>query len=147
MTVFRTPSRKEPRRKVGIGPRIVVSIKQTYSEKEQGRVVVYTTSMGVVRATFLRCQKVKQILRNLLVKFDERDCYMNRSIQNEIRNRLPNQMLALPQVFLEGQLLGDADAIEKLNETGELRDLLKPYKHPMHLLAKFCDNGEKLSDS
>lgn len=31
---------------------------------------------------------------------------MNRSIQNEIRNRLPNQMLALPQVFLEGQLLG-----------------------------------------
>jgi glutaredoxin domain-containing cysteine-rich protein 1 len=81
-------------------------ILQTYSEKEQGRVVVYTTSMGVVRATFLRCQKVKQILRNLLVKFDERDCYMNRSIQNEIRNRLSNQMLALPQVFLEGQLLG-----------------------------------------
>ncbi|CAL8081697.1 unnamed protein product [Orchesella dallaii] len=85
--------------------------------------------MGVVRNTFQRCQKVKQILRNLLVKFDERDCYMNRSIQNEIRHRLPNfNQLALPQIFLEGQYLGDAELIEKLNETGELRDLLRPYK-------------------
>lgn len=80
---------------------------QTFSDKEQGRVVVYVTSMGVVRNTFQRCHKVKQILRNLLVKFDERDCYMNRSIQNEIRHRLPNfNQLALPQVFLEGQHLG-----------------------------------------
>lgn len=32
---------------------------------------------------------------------------MNRSIQNEIRLRLPNfNQLALPQVFLEGQHLG-----------------------------------------
>lgn len=106
--------------------------------------------MGVVRDTFQRCQKVKQILRNLLVKFDERDCYMNRAVQNEIRFRLGiagtalhtangptgsdvnnnhhsngsgskkmtedtksnghlstfNYFVVLPQVFLEGQLLG-----------------------------------------
>ncbi|CAG7820862.1 unnamed protein product [Allacma fusca] len=135
---------------------------KTFSDKEQGRVVVYVTSMGVVRDTFQRCQKVKQILRTLLVKFDERDCYMNRSIQDEIRQRLPSRFnmkisanvnngssnstqlssaeacnknltsgfnnIPLPQVFLEGQYLGDAEKIEKLNETGELRDLLRPYK-------------------
>lgn len=44
--------------------------------------------MGVVRDTFQRCQKVKQILRTLMVKYDERDCYMNRAIQDEIRERL-----------------------------------------------------------
>ena len=64
---------------------------QNYNEREKGRLVVYVTSMGVVRDTFQRCQKVKQILRTLLVKFDERDCYMNRSIQDEIRERLQHQ--------------------------------------------------------
>ena len=51
--------------------------------------MVYVTSMGVVRDTYQRCHKVKQILRTLLVKFDERDCYMNREVQDEIRDRLP----------------------------------------------------------
>lgn len=32
---------------------------QSYAEREQGKVVVYTTSMGVVRQTYQRCLQVR----------------------------------------------------------------------------------------
>ena len=54
---------------------------QSYVEREQGKVVVYTTSMGVVRETFQRCLQVQRILGTLLVAYEERDVAMNRQVQ------------------------------------------------------------------
>ncbi|KAF4526016.1 hypothetical protein B566_EDAN000809 [Ephemera danica] len=88
----------------------------SYKDREQGKLVVYTTTMGVVRSTYLRCVKVKQILRTLLVKFEERDVFMSRDTQQEIRDRMKSN--------------ADADTIERLNESGELRRLLRPFKCP-----------------
>ncbi|XP_055385942.1 glutaredoxin domain-containing cysteine-rich protein CG31559-like [Condylostylus longicornis] len=97
-------------------------------KKDIGKVIVYTTSMGIIRETYTRCANVKQILRTLLVKFEERDVFMSLEYQQEIKERMQMDVIEVPQLFVEGQYVGDADVVEKLNETGELRKLLKPYK-------------------
>ncbi|XP_065074953.1 glutaredoxin domain-containing cysteine-rich protein CG12206-like [Ochlerotatus camptorhynchus] len=101
---------------------------KSYKEKDAGKVVVYTTSMGIVRETYTKCANVKQILRTLLVKFEERDVFMSSDYQQEIKDRMQSEAIQVPQVFVDGQHVGDADWIERLNETGELRKMLKPYK-------------------
>lgn len=101
---------------------------KNYVDREQRRVVVYVTTLGILRSTWARCVKVRQILRNLLIRVDERDVFMARETQVELLDRMGTDSVTLPQVFVEGQYFGDADTIEKLNESGELRHLLRPYK-------------------
>ncbi|KAH8312727.1 hypothetical protein KR044_012546 [Drosophila immigrans] len=99
-----------------------------YKEKDLGKVVLYTTSMGVIRDTYTKCANVKQILRTLLVKFEERDVFMSVEYQAEMRQRMQTSQIRVPQLYVEGQHIGDADTVERMNESGELRQLLKPYK-------------------
>jgi glutaredoxin len=79
---------------------------QSYAEREHGKVVVYTTSMGVVRQTFQRCLQVQRILGTLLINYEERDVSMNRQVQQELKERMNRNRIVIPQVFVEGQLLG-----------------------------------------
>ena len=79
---------------------------QSYAEREHGKVVVYTTSMGVVRETFQRCLQVQRILGTLLIAYEERDVSMNRQVQQELKERVQRDAVLVPQVFVEGQLLG-----------------------------------------
>lgn len=104
------------------------STEKNYKEKELGKVVVYTTTMGVLRETYQACMKVKQILRLLMVKFEERDVFMSSEYQAEIQERMRCNQILVPQVFVDGIHIGDVETIERLNETGELRRILKPYK-------------------
>ncbi|KAJ8922721.1 hypothetical protein NQ315_007756 [Exocentrus adspersus] len=101
---------------------------KNYKEKEAGKVVVYTTTMGIVRDTYQACMKVKQILRTLLVKYEERDVFMSSEYQAEIQERMQCKDILVPQMFVDGQHIGDAEIIERLNESGELRRILKPFK-------------------
>ena len=79
---------------------------QNYGERERGKVVVYTTSMGVVRTTYQRCLQVQRILGTLLINYEERDVSMNRQEQNELKERTKSKRVSVPQVFVEGQFLG-----------------------------------------
>ncbi|XP_064074546.1 glutaredoxin domain-containing cysteine-rich protein CG31559-like [Vanessa tameamea] len=106
------------------------STTKSYREKDAGKVVLYATTMGIVRSTYQRCLLVKKILRNLLVKYEERDVFMSMEYQDEIRDRMKSDQILVPQLFIDGQHVGDADTVEKLNECGELRKMLKPYKSP-----------------
>lgn len=106
----------------------IQSTTKSYKEKDAGKVVIYTTTMGIVRATYQRCVLVKKILRNLLVKYEERDVFMSTEYQDEIRDRMKSDQILVPQLFIDGQHVGDADTVEKLNESGDLRKMLKPYK-------------------
>ncbi|KAH8295217.1 hypothetical protein KR018_008793 [Drosophila ironensis] len=101
---------------------------KNFKEKDLGKVVLYTTSMGIIRDTYTKCANVKQILRTLLVKFEERDVFMSVEYQAEMRQRMQTAQVRVPQLYVEGQHIGDADTVERLNESGELRQLLKPYK-------------------
>ena len=84
----------------------VLLIFQNYAERERGKVVVYTTSMGVVRTTYQRCLQVQRILGTLLINYEERDVSMNRQVQNELKERTKSNRVSVPQVFVEGQFLG-----------------------------------------
>ncbi|XP_014250566.1 glutaredoxin domain-containing cysteine-rich protein CG31559-like [Cimex lectularius] len=101
---------------------------KTWQEKEKGTLVVYTTTMGVIRATYLRCLKARHILRTNMIKYTEKDVFMSKSFQNELKERLGTDSVSLPQIFLEGSHLGDVEVLEKMNETGELRSILQPYR-------------------
>lgn len=82
------------------------SLLQNWAEKEAGKVVVYTTSMGIIRETYQRCLKVRQILRTHLVKFEERDIAGSREVLAEIKDRMNSKQILVPQVFVEGQHIG-----------------------------------------
>ena len=60
----------------------------------------------------------------------EKDLYLSREFRAEISARLQEGYsdLALPLVFINGELLGDAEQVEKLNESGELRGMMGPYQ-------------------
>ncbi len=88
-----------------------LSLFQDYAEAERGKVVVYLTTLGVLRETYARCVKVRQILRTLLIKVEERDVFMSRENQVELIERISenggeNVAVSLPQVFVEGAYLG-----------------------------------------
>lgn len=68
--------------------------------------VVYTTTMGIVRDTYAKCANVKQILRTLLVKFEERDVFMSTECQQEIKDRMQSEEIKVPQLFVDGQYIG-----------------------------------------
>nr|CAD7426213.1 unnamed protein product [Timema monikensis] len=80
--------------------------KNGYKEKEVGKVVLYSTTMGVVRKTYQDCVKVKKILRNMMVKYEERDVFMSREVQSEVRDRMNSDVILVPQMFVEGQHIG-----------------------------------------
>ncbi|KAG7203646.1 hypothetical protein KM043_013681 [Ampulex compressa] len=101
---------------------------KAYVEKEKGRVVVYTTTSGIVRETFYNCMKVKQILRTHMVKYEEGDLFGNTELQVQLRERLGTPVIRLPQLFIDGQYIGEVDKVEELNESGDLRRMLKPYQ-------------------
>ena len=60
----------------------------------------------------------------------EKDLYLSREYRTEISARLQegSSDLALPLVFINGELLGDAEHVEALNESGELRAVMAPYQ-------------------
>lgn len=89
-----------------INSRMFALCSQNYKEKDGGRIVLYTTSMGIVRSTYAKCQAVKQILRTLMVKFEERDVFMSINHQQEIRERMQNDDIDVPQLFVDGQYIG-----------------------------------------
>merc|ERR1712228_1049168 len=96
---------------------------------------------GVVRETWTRCVKIRQILRNLLIKVEEKDVFMCRENQIEAMERLNSLEVTLPQIFVDGHYIGNAETVEKLNETGDLRQLLRPYKvmYAIYLLLLYVE--------
>lgn len=110
--------------------------------KEEGQVVVYTTSFKAVRGRFELCKQVVQMLRYHRVKVDERDILVSPEYLAELKERL-NDKISVPQVFINGQYIGvrilnyllpnyntvfvykGYDELEELNETGKLKELLK----------------------
>ncbi|CAL1538218.1 unnamed protein product [Lymnaea stagnalis] len=104
---------------------------RNYRLLEQGKIVMYATSMSVVRETSERCKVARSLLQNHMVRYEERDLYMSRDIQQELRDRLSQdgiQELRLPHVFADGIHLGSSEELEKMNEAGELREILNNYQ-------------------
>ncbi|KAL1545033.1 hypothetical protein AAHA92_21805 [Salvia divinorum] len=87
-------------------------------------IVVYFTSLRVVRSTFEDCKAVRSILRAFRVPIDERDLSMDASFAEELQRILGfagKSKLMLPRVFIGGRYIGGAEEVRCLHETGELK--------------------------
>lgn len=96
------------------------------------RVVVYMTSLRVVRPTFEACRTVQSILRGFRVSIDERDLSMDSRFLDELQNimaeggedEIEKNKLSLPRVFIGGRYIGGAEEVRQLHETGELKKIV-----------------------
>jgi len=78
---------------------------QDYRSLESGKIVVYTTSVMVVRDTYDKCLRVNKILQTHVVRYEQRDVSLSRDDHRELIERLgPN--VDLPQVFADGIHIG-----------------------------------------
>lgn len=98
-------------------------------------VVIYFTSLRVVRKTFEDCSAVRSILRGFRVKLDERDLSMDAGFMDELRRLLGRRKLSLPRVFIGGKYVGGAEEIKHLHEMGELKKLLGGFP----VMASVCE--------
>lgn len=89
------------------------------------RVVVYFTSLRVVRSTFEDCRAVRSILRGFRVPIDERDLSMDSSFLVELQQILGRRKLTLPRVFIGGRYVGGAEEVRQLHEAGELKQFVE----------------------
>ncbi|EPS70239.1 hypothetical protein M569_04523, partial [Genlisea aurea] len=88
-------------------------------------VVVYFTSLRVVRRTFDDCKAVRSILRSFRVRIDERDVTMDSGFMAELQRIFDQRQLSLPRVFIAGRYVGGAEEIRRLHECGELKKLVQ----------------------
>ncbi|KAF8394877.1 hypothetical protein HHK36_018814 [Tetracentron sinense] len=91
------------------------------------RIVVYFTSLRVVRKTFEDCRTVRSILRGFRLSIDERDLSMDAGFFEELQGILGRKNLTLPRVFIGGRYVGGADEIRQLHETGELKKFVEGF--------------------
>lgn len=90
------------------------------------RVVLYTTTLRVVRRTYDDCAAVRSILRGFRVSVDERDLSMDARFLAELHRIFgPSENLTLPRVFIAGRYVGGADEIGRLHESGELKKVIQ----------------------
>ncbi|PON51390.1 Thioredoxin-like fold containing protein [Parasponia andersonii] len=89
------------------------------------RVVIFYTSLRVVRKTFEDCRAVRSILRGFRVPIDERDVSMDAQSLDELQGIVGTKSLNLPMVFIGGRFVGGADEIRQLHECGELKRLIQ----------------------
>nr|XP_033802286.1 glutaredoxin domain-containing cysteine-rich protein 1 isoform X1 [Geotrypetes seraphini]XP_033802296.1 glutaredoxin domain-containing cysteine-rich protein 1 isoform X1 [Geotrypetes seraphini]XP_033802306.1 glutaredoxin domain-containing cysteine-rich protein 1 isoform X1 [Geotrypetes seraphini] len=107
---------------------------QLSTSLEYGRIVIYTTSLRIVRNTFERCEIVRKIFQNHRVKFEEKNIALNIDYGKELdeRCRMVSEVPSLPVVFIDGHYLGGAEKILSMNESGELQDLLTKIERVQH---------------
>lgn len=104
----------------------------------EDRIVVYSTSLRGIRKTYEDCCSVRMILRGFRVAVDERDISMDSSYRKELQNALGGKsVVTLPQVFIRGKHVGNAEDMKQLNESGELAKLLSGF--PTQDLWFVCD--------
>ena len=106
----------------------------------EDRIVVYFTSLRGIRRTFEDCYAVRMILRGFRVFVDERDISMDSAYKKELLSVLGLKNVTLPQVFIRGRYIGDAESIKQLHETGELAKILKGL--PIRAPGFVCECGD-----
>ncbi|WCJ34800.1 Glutaredoxin family protein [Euphorbia peplus] len=90
------------------------------------QIVLYHTSLGVVRSTSEDCRFVQTILRAFRVSIEERDLAMDSRFIKELKQIFGGggggqRKLTLPCVFIGGRYIGGADEIRDLHDAGELK--------------------------
>ncbi|KAK8942051.1 hypothetical protein KSP40_PGU009322 [Platanthera guangdongensis] len=93
----------------------------------RGKLVMYFTSLRVVRKTFEDCWNARIIIQGYGFRIDERDVSIHGGFRDELREILGagDVGVELPRVFADGKLLGGAEEVARMHEAGELVRALK----------------------
>lgn len=99
----------------------------------QNRVVIYYTSLRVVRRTYEDCRVVRSIMKGYRVKMDERDLAMDGSYVEELQKIMGQRRekdkgelnMSLPKVYVNGKYVGGVEEIRRLHENGELKKMIQ----------------------
>ncbi|GAU39927.1 hypothetical protein TSUD_275270 [Trifolium subterraneum] len=97
----------------------------THGKKE--KVVLYFTSLRMVRKTYEDCCNVRMILKGLGIRVDERDVSMHLGFKEELKELLGEGNYGkggLPKVFIGSKYIGGVEEIQKLHDDKELENLL-----------------------
>ncbi|XP_051131744.1 uncharacterized protein At5g39865-like [Andrographis paniculata] len=120
-------------------------------------VVVYFTSLRIVRRTFEDCNTLRSMLQSFRVPIDERDISIDSQYADELRRILgatDSSRLPLPRVFIDGRYVGGAEEMRRLFNSGELHKWLSllPAAKPgtceacgdmRFVLCEDCDGSHK----
>ncbi|CAN1172922.1 Uncharacterized protein At5g39865 [Linum perenne] len=89
-------------------------------------VVLYFTSLRVVRRTYEDCRAVRSILRGIRAPVDERDLSMDGNYLEELQNILGTTgKVTLPVVLIGGKCIAGVEGIRELHENGELKKMIE----------------------
>uniref|UniRef100_A0A0D9VQ15 Glutaredoxin domain-containing protein n=1 Tax=Leersia perrieri TaxID=77586 RepID=A0A0D9VQ15_9ORYZ len=99
--------------------------KKPAASRRRKEAVLYFTSLRGVRATHEACCAARAILRGYGVRVDERDVSMHRGFRDELSALLlgaGGKRLGpvLPSLFVDGEMVGNAEEVKRLHEAGEL---------------------------
>lgn len=98
------------------------------SSSTEDRIVLYFTSLRVIKKTYEDCCSARMIFKGLRVCVDERDISMDSSYRKELQDVLGGKTLSLPQVFIRGKYIGGLEKIKQLHDTEELAQLLEGFR-------------------
>ncbi|BAT85147.1 hypothetical protein VIGAN_04264900 [Vigna angularis var. angularis] len=122
-----------------LDPSVAWSYRRALSSRQLGRnTLPRDISLRGIRKTYEDCCSVRMILRGFRVAVDERDISMDSSYRKELQDALGGKAVTLPQVFIRGKYVGNADEMKHMNESGELARLLEGF--PTQEPGFVCDN-------
>jgi glutaredoxin domain-containing cysteine-rich protein 1 len=90
----------------------------------EGKVVLYFTSLSVIRKTFEDSRKLNLIMKAFRIYVDERDVWMHSRYREELTEVLGAQ-LPVPRLFILGRYIGGVEEVDQLNEDGILAKMIE----------------------
>ncbi|XP_047333181.1 uncharacterized protein At3g28850 [Impatiens glandulifera] len=102
-------------------------------------VVLYSTSLGGVRKTYEDCNRVRSILENHQVVFDERDVSLHGEFLSELRELIGEEGRVVPRLFVKGRYIGGAEVVVGLNDAGRLARLWSRVRVERGVGRQGCD--------
>jgi glutaredoxin 3 len=100
---------------------MVLQINLAWGEKQMAEVLVYTTNYCPF------CVKAKNLLQAKNINFKEIDVTGDDQARLELVEKSGGRK-TVPQIFINGEAVGGFDDLNKLNENGELEQLIKQTK-------------------
>ncbi|XP_077974257.1 uncharacterized protein LOC120347669 isoform X2 [Styela clava] len=141
-------NKKEEDDIVGVKSRVLAGIQhfslsekcEKIAEEDRGKIILYTTSLGIHRSIAYRCEEARKILRGFRVKFEDRDVFSNAEYKDEIYRRLglssSDKFPDLPRLYIDGVYAGGFDEIQEMSDCGDLRIRFRDF--PKYNIRHHC---------
>ncbi|XP_058781887.1 uncharacterized protein At5g39865-like [Vicia villosa] len=125
-------------RSVSTTARAIPSSVTVPSNLDHGGIVVYYTSLRVIRRTFNDCRTVRSILKRFSAAIDERDVCVDERFRDELFEILGRRNVQLPCVFIGGEYIGGVEDFKKLYDSGELQVMIERLPKTNPNACEFC---------